>query len=441
LFCGNTIGVEEYNLPVTLICPICKEVKTYAKFIRRKTDKPVIDLPLMILAEDVAISRDIRYVDKVHTQINSITEKIRDVMTSFDMLDKLSEKAKNQLSSELGEKVGEYVHLGPAFSRRGFVNFMSEHVIAFDLNKSFGCRTMIAIVPAFVKYSYGFCLYETKGYRVYAVNQYSMLTYPVHKAFLDRHNFDYGNIELSLTGSKLYGEDLAQYWDKLDFVVEDRDHTQEYPSVFVINKAAAFRWLIEKGIPPTRTFGVRFPDWVNENGELVSEYHGLSEAQSVWMKSLKENGRVICTGGSGIDEFKLFAQFISKRMGTLCLFITEREEIKVAATNSIVLTSGTFGEVLNQEDYLEYRIIAIDIDTWTGEDFDYLVNCGRIIIAYTENPLIDCLEGNHIAPLIYGLCPIVAEAKHSVDTAKKIIENVNFIVGSSMLDILTEKNS
>jgi hypothetical protein len=433
--CGATALTENYNLPVKLRCPVCENISIYHNFITCKTALDINKIPRLELIKDIAdnVSGGEQNAD-LNGVLNEISATVSLLVDRFNCAQRLLSLKKSKLLSEFVQKLENFQEFNLAFSKKGFNEFIDNHVLVFSnpLSDEFDNHSIIVAVPKFIKFVYGIKLYDLLGYIVYYVNALTLFTYPLPDSFLKTHGFNANHIDLSLSGNKVIGEDLRLYYNEMNFVANDIDHTESDPSVIVVDREAAFTWMVKKTIMPIKPFRFNF----NMSNPPKIEEIAKSVNQIVWLKDFIDNSRIICSGGT-LHEFYSLISSIALASNCFALMITENESLP--QSNVIARTSGDFGDALQPQDYSKFKIIAIDADSWSIADFEHVSLLQCPIAIYTTNPMFDAMSGNINAPLLYGLCPILSISNYSKSDVQTKTEEANAIIASSVFDVLLRR--
>lgn len=276
-----------------------------------------------------------------------------------------------------------------------------------------------SIVPIFFNRPIGFPVGIFGGNRIGIVLPYSTLGFPLETWEKSVTGLPDPPL-LGVFGNKIIGSSLREVWSTIPGTTPDEDHTIDVPSIKIVDKPLACRWLACHGVMPYSKMPVM-------ESEIVCSKNTLDDILSKRlyksaMDTLCRNGRIILAWNDYAKKVNFTSLVFSVVKGAK-IFITSSE---VKADNFRRANAGSFRNnvesesgkrhtslaepytrFLSAEELNQFSMIAVDYSDGVPEDFIKLLYRykGRII-AFATDPIMDALNENWSASLMYGLCGV-----------------------------------
>jgi hypothetical protein len=291
--------------------------------------------------------------------------------------------------------------------------------------------TSIAIVPKFLGgLKPGFILGEDDTHRFFLVSPYSLMAIGNEDASM-RKLFEFLRLpvgpDISIHGSKIIGNDLTGFWERIPGIQPDSDHTTDMPSVIIINTVKARCWLSSHCVSP-RMQEFKIVNW-NYAHRLMTLHH-----RTVLEKFEKSGRMLLCWSR---DQAIEFANEIAYSVDGRVLFVGKDGEVPAlqAAITELMpaifrpsdpgsqrvmfCDRNMFSDTMMpqiRESRFQFNLVIVDMqgDGYCMSDITILESLmlysGNILILGND-PIIDTLEDNVIASRMFAVCNSVVEER------------------------------
>lgn len=294
---------------------------------------------------------------------------------------------------------------------------MPAHPLDRELNKA-GC--FFFLTPKFYSKLHGLPLNTKGGFYMQFISPYTQLGIPL-EPHIRKELKVHGPLDLRFHYSKIVGRSLEDYWDKIAGVILDEDHSVNSPSVLVEDKRSARMWMVKHGLPawnyhPTPPEAV-FPvaeKWIREGEEKV-----YLDAFQQFLRT----GRM-AIAWTDVPLARAFGLYLGTAYRGYKLVIVGQPRDRVVQGSeewgNVASWKAKFQHHLNtRKDFVfhdwtdfnslvglnEFELVMVDIAGGVPLEFlDRLHDYNGRLLLVLDDPLMDTLEENEVAPAIYSLC-------------------------------------
>lgn len=329
--------------------------------------------------------------------------------------------------SEYAEAVGFYAKDIDLIRCREFMKNPFATICVDGLPDSLGIYSRWIIMPSCFRKIIGFPVCDLGPWQLQIVTPYSLLTFPVetwHKRVMDNQAALLlpDPPALSVVGDKIIGRDLYAYWKLIPGICEDEDHTRDVPSVLMVDKMSACKWLACHYILPVQANPVSKQEmYPNHNILELMEKRRFHEA----FQEFCVNGRLFLAWPEFSELASFFSYFVYVIRGTKLIIAKDEDHV---TEFRLAMNAGYNIGKENQSASFNFNITETAFITqeqiFCNPEVIYTASCiivpevekldlsvlrllygynGRMIIC-GKNPMLDTLEENELASAVYGLC-------------------------------------
>lgn len=173
------------------------------------------------------------------------------------------------------------------------------------------------LAPKFFNPGIGIKLHHTGGFRLELLNSYTRMMFPLETKWCDYLGIP-PPLDLSVIENKIIGPSLPFCWRDIPGLVEDRDHTEDWTSVYMTRCQEARLWLAQHGVNPWGKRTIELPE-LNAS-DLEPEITKQPPYLRAWQKFCQQ-GRLAVFWPS-IMESRKFAHLAAMMLkGVTCIFL------------------------------------------------------------------------------------------------------------------------
>lgn len=329
--------------------------------------------------------------------------------------------------SEYAEAVGFYAKEIDLVRCQEFMKNPFATICVDGLADSMGIYSRWILMPSCFRKMIGFPICDLGPWQLQLVLPYSQLSFPVETWYRRVMDNQAALLlpdppALSVDNDKIVGRDLFSYWRSIPGICEDEDHTRDVPSVLMIDKMAACKWLVCNCILPVQANPITKADlYPNKNILDLMERRMFHEA----FQDFCTHGRLFLAWPDFNEIAAFLSYFVYVIRGTKLIVVQNEEhitEFRAAMNQGNSVEHGDQGPRFNfnltstafitQEQIfcnpeIIYTASCIIVPEVEKLDFSILRLLygynGRILIG-GKNPILDALEENELASATYGLC-------------------------------------
>lgn len=425
--------LEASMLPLTLVCEACAFTVRWQKIpILPKVVPTIVPSSKWLIQNDPAIpiqqqeqnqlAETQQLPDNFFRFADSIHETASHLFTQIDLLADYIASFKIKIE-EYFKQHWEFAGRIKRWNDAAFLDFLHFPFasIGIECDDSLAAQyTKWVLYPSFFGTELGMPVSRTRGMNIDLVSSYSRLQFPLESNFCEALKVPQP-LDLAVKGTKIVGASLPFCWQDIPGTVKDVDHTTEWPSISMRDKAAAKTWLVQHGVRPHSYLpitGQDITDWESDGDILDSKL-----LKDMWLV-FKQTGRIgLFWQEKELREARKFAWLMCQKLkGTVVIFVsskTDKEFYKAmfaqlafdfqnfGSTSRFIIT--TPDEPLVWDAVLRTGLIVVDMHRSSGSsgvDLDILNNLyayqGRLIVI-SNDPIMDIQGENHEASLVYGL--------------------------------------
>lgn len=423
---GFETQVFEENLPVILLCPHCHEgfpVETPTKFAKKPPEKT---LPFWTVRSAAYITESTEVPPVQENPLDKLPPEARAQVSFRELSDLLAgdiiqglqrtEQLKMSLDY-IARKFVEQFQESFAISNNtadwdwGYVlPFIKQPFLALpmhcdDPNQRYYTRLVVA--PFFYRSLMGFPIHSFGGFHAQIVNSYSRLFFPLER-WMTQVLESPANLQLEVVGNRIIGPSLLHCWKEIPGTVTDDFHKPDEPSVVMREPAEARGWLAQHACIPWQATPIP-KDHIAFGALKILEYE---EAYKEPWRRFAATGRLLASCDA-INYGRGFAAAagIAVKGATLVIVPNDTARQEWKETLRINTFSGAAPFAIHTwEDFQRtdtLNVVPMLIVEW-GPDMpdEFLAQLhlytGKLIVLIRD-PLVDAMDDNVLAPLLYGL--------------------------------------
>jgi hypothetical protein len=267
--------------------------------------------------------------------------------------------------------------------------------------------TRLVMAPFFYRGLVGFPVHTIGGFHAQIVNSYSRLFFPLERWMAQVLEAP-ANLQLEVVGNRIIGPSLLHCWKDIPGTVTDDFHKPDEPSIVIREQAEARGWLVKHAVPGWQA--VPIPDSLIAGGALrLLEQE--ERFRQPWKRFAASSRMVAACDAKNFGRAFAAAASIVVKGATLviCPDDAAMQEWNEALRINQFAGAAPFA-IHTWEDFRHVdsiNVVPTLIVEW-GPDMpdEFLAQLhlytGKMIVLIGD-PLVDAMDDNVLAPLLYAL--------------------------------------
>lgn len=261
------------------------------------------------------------------------------------------------------------------------------------------------ICPKFYTGTHGIPVGTNCGFRRYLISPYSMIVFPLESWLCEAAGLE--PLELEVKGTKITGNSLYLTWREIPGIVEDDDHTDDVPSIRIRNGFEARTWLATHGVRAWSGSPLNSEKFIPAITSVIESKPGYSQA---WRK-FRDKGRLGIFWPQ-VNSMREFAYLAAAQVPGIKVIICDSESSIKEWKKSVGGTGMASKEIryicwdeVSTGKYLEQAEVIVAEFFSNTEDLAVrlLYDYTGPLLTISNDPVLDTLEDNYYAPMLYGL--------------------------------------